>query len=71
MYYTPSAQYGYKTNMKREIASLTKIMTCICTIQLCEKYKMNKATTYFKITGWSADTRGTSANLTDNARMSI
>lgn len=32
---------------------------------------MNKATTYFKITPWAASTNGTTANLVDNAWMSI
>ena len=57
--------------MKREIASLTKIMTCICALELCEKYKMNRSTTYFKVTEWAARTIGTTANLLDNAWMSV
>ena len=57
--------------MKREIASLTKIMTALCTFELCEKYKMNRMSTYFKVTEWAARTNGTTANLVDHAWMSI
>ena len=57
--------------MKREVASITKIMTCICTFELCEKYKMNRNTTYFKVTEWTTQTNGTTANLIENSWMSI
>ena len=53
------------------MASLTKIMTCICVLELCQKYKINIATTYFKVTDWASKTIGTTANLVGNAWMSI
>ena len=46
-------------------------MTSICTLELCQKYKMNFATTYFKVTEWTAKTNGTTANLIENAWVSI
>ena len=46
-------------------------MTALCAIDLCEKYKMNRNTTYFKVTEWAARTTGTTANLLDNAWMSV
>ena len=46
-------------------------MTCICALELCEKFKMSKTSTYFKITEWAAKTIGTTANLSGNAWMSI
>lgn len=49
-YGTSSPILGYKANVKREIASLTKIMTALCTLEICEKYNMNLKTTYFKVT---------------------
>ena len=36
-----------------------------------KKYKMNRLTTYFKVTEWAARTIGTTANLLDNAWMSV
>ena len=53
------------------MASLTKIMTSICVLELSKKYKMNIATTYFKVTDWASKTIGTTANLVGNAWMSI
>jgi D-alanyl-D-alanine carboxypeptidase len=46
-------------------------MTCICAIELCAKYEMSLSTTYFKVTEWSADINGTSANLIANSWVSI
>lgn len=43
----------------------------MCALELCEKYKMNKQTTYFKVTQWSSQMIGTSANLVENCWMSI
>ena len=62
---------GYKNNLRREIASLTKIMTSICTVELCKAYKLNMSTTYFKVTPWSASMNGTTAHLAVNAWISI
>ena len=49
------------SNAKREIASLTKMMTMFCTVRLCEKYKINMKKCYFRVTINAAGTRGTSA----------
>lgn len=46
-------------------------MTCLCAFELCDKYKMNRTTTYFKVTEWATQTNGTSANLAENCWMSI
>jgi D-alanyl-D-alanine carboxypeptidase len=46
-------------------------MTCICTIELFAKYKMTLSKTYFKVTEWSADMKGTSAKLVANSWLSI
>ena len=50
---------------------MTKIMTSICTLELCERFKMTLKTTYFKVTGWAAAVSGTSAELQEGAWMSI
>lgn len=62
---------GYKSTSKREIASLTKIMTALCCLDLCEKFKINLKTTYFKVTEWACATIGTTADLQENAWMTI
>lgn len=46
-------------------------MTSLCVLELCEKYKMNLSTTYFKVTEWASKTIGTTANLVENAWMSV
>lgn len=77
-YVTDKAQFGnswpssgFKSNVKREIASLTKIMTALCTIEICQKYNMNLRGTYFKVTHWASSVIGTSADLQENAWMTI
>ena len=46
-------------------------MTAICTFEICLKYHMNIKTTYFKVTRWAAAINGTSADLQENAWMTI
>ena len=78
LYVTPNSQMGnnndylgFKANSKREIASITKVMTAISTFEICQKYHMNIKTTYFKVTRWAAAINGTSADLQENAWMTI
>ena len=46
-------------------------MTALCTLELCEKYKINRLSTFFKVTEWAAQTNGTTANLLDHAWISV
>lgn len=62
---------GFRSTQKREIASITKTMTCICSIEICKKFNINIKTAYFKITTWSTSVNGTSANLQSNSWISI
>ncbi len=48
---------------KREIASLTKIMTTYISILLLKKYKVNPYENYFKVSYRAASTIGTTAEL--------
>ena len=50
-------------NVRREIASLTKMMTMLCSVRLSKKYKINTAKCYFRVTSNAAGTRGTTAEL--------
>jgi serine-type D-Ala-D-Ala carboxypeptidase (penicillin-binding protein 5/6) len=55
----------------REMASLTKIMTCLVSIQLAASLKLKLKSTYFKVSQLAASSIGTSANLAENQRVSI
>ena len=46
-------------------------MTALCALEICERFKMSRKSTYFKVTQWAAETNGTTANLLDNAWMCI
>ena len=48
---------------KREIASITKMMTMLLTYRLCLKYKINTKKCYFRVTINAGSMRGTSAEL--------
>lgn len=50
----------------REMASLTKIMTTLVSINLAKDMKLNLKTHYFKVSKNAAKMIGTSANLTEN-----
>ena len=50
----------------REMASLTKIVTAIVTIQLAQELKLNINKTYFKVSKFASETPGTTANLMEN-----
>ena len=54
---------GRKENRKREVASLTKIMTCFVAINLSRQWNLNLYKTKILISDIAADIRGTSANL--------
>jgi D-alanyl-D-alanine carboxypeptidase len=46
-------------------------MTAICTLDLCQRYSMNLKSTYFKVTHWASMMNGTTADLQENAWMTI
>jgi serine-type D-Ala-D-Ala carboxypeptidase (penicillin-binding protein 5/6) len=48
---------------KKEIASLTKIMTCFVTLHLCKKFSIDIYHVYFKVSKKASETIGTSAEL--------
>jgi len=58
--------YSKKGEETREMASLTKIMTCIVSLQLCQEFKLNINKTWFRVSQLAASMTGTSANLTEN-----
>mmetsp|Transcript_1840 Transcript_1840/g.1729 ORF Transcript_1840/g.1729 Transcript_1840/m.1729 type:complete len:197 (-) Transcript_1840:488-1078(-) len=55
----------------REVASLTKIMTCLVTILLLKKLKMDSDKTYLNVSKTAASMVGTSASLKQGDIISI
>ena len=54
---------AYNFKSRREMASLTKIMTCKCVIELCDDLKLDPQSTYFRVTANAASINGTIASL--------
>lgn len=55
--------YGKREYLKRECASLTKIMTAYVAIKLCQQWKLSIEKTEVTVSDVASDIRGTSANL--------
>ena len=53
----------------REMASLTKMMTAIVTLELATELRMDIRNTYFKVSQRAATTIGTTANLVEGQVM--
>lgn len=47
----------------REIASLTKIMTCYVVLKLLDHFQLKKEHAHVRVSKYAAKTIGTSANL--------
>lgn len=57
-------------NTEKEVASLTKIMTCIVVLELMEKYKLDK-NVKVKVNKNSSNLSGTSANLVEDSWVDV
>jgi len=53
------------------MASLTKIMSMLVTIKLCSDLKIDMNKHFFRVSRLAAGTIGTSADLTENQRVTI
>lgn len=62
--------YGNRINAEKEIASLTKIMTCIIVLEQTEKYRLD-GNVKVKVNKTSTKLSGTSANLVQDSWMSL
>lgn len=58
-----SIVYGRREYQKREVASLTKIMSAWVVINLCKEWALDPKKTEVIVSDIAADIRGTSANL--------
>jgi len=66
-----SFMHGKREYLKRECASLTKIMTCYTAIMLCREWKISPKTTEITVSAIASDIRGTSAHLETGDTLSI
>jgi len=67
---THTLMFGKNEKERREVASITKIMTCYVTLQLMEKYK-RKDETLIEVSGDAASVHGTSAELIEGDTLTI
>ncbi|KAL4500476.1 hypothetical protein ABPG72_003427 [Tetrahymena utriculariae] len=62
---------GQNENQVREIASLTKMMTCYLVVHYIRKLNLIPEKTYFKVSAHAANQPGTTAGLTERDLVSI
>lgn len=63
--------FGKLERDRREIASLTKIMTCYVVLNLIEKFQIDEVSTIIEISENAANISGTSAELEEGDKLSI
>lgn len=68
---TSSLILGRKENLKREIASLTKMMTFYTVLELARQFKLALDTYSIKVSKWAVYQSGTSANLRKGDSLTI
>lgn len=66
-----SIVYGRREYQKREVASLTKIMTAWVVINLCKEWNLNTFKTEVVVSDIGSDIRGTTANLKPGDILSV
>jgi D-alanyl-D-alanine carboxypeptidase len=62
--------FGKCEKERREVASLTKIMTCYCTIKLMERFDIED-TELIEVSGDASGVIGTSADLLEGDTLTI
>ena len=68
---TDSLLFGKLERERREIASLTKIMTCYVVLNLIERFKIDERNEMIEISEQAADTSGTTAELKPGDVLSL
>lgn len=63
--------FGKLERDRREIASLTKIMTCYTVLKLLEKFELDENETLVAISENAADTTGTSAEVLSGDTLTV
>ena len=62
---------GRREYQKREVASLTKIMTCYVVITLCKQWNLSLTKTKILVSDVASDIRGTTAGLCTGDLISL
>lgn len=62
---------GVNVEKKREIASLTKMMTCLIACEFADKYNVDINESYYIVSKTAADTIGTSAQLNEGDYLTL
>jgi hypothetical protein len=68
---TKKILFGYKVNTKREVASLTKLMTLYTALDICRERNIDPETFSCKVSKYSSSMIGTSANLKADDCLSL
>lgn len=55
--------FGHRESTKKEVASITKVMTCYCVCRLLETHKIDPKNTYLEVSPYAASITGTTATL--------
>ena len=63
--------YGKKDKLKREVASITKMMTFYTSLKLMEKYDISGETTLLTVSRIASRMNGTSANLREGDQLTL
>lgn len=63
--------YGRKENLRREIASLTKMMTFFTVIDLMKQFKLNAETYKITVSTLASQISGTSAFLREGDTLTV
>lgn len=61
----------YRDLIKREVASLTKMMTFYSSLKLCSRYSIDPENTYLTVSRGASKVTGTSADLREGDTLSI
>lgn len=64
-------EQGKNEHAKKEIASITKVMTIYLTLNLIEKLEIDITKTYVQATNYSSSVGGTSAQLKENDILTV
>jgi len=68
---TKSLIYGEYETIRREVASITKMMTFYTVLNFMDEYNIDPESTYITISRQAANMKGTSAELKDGDILSV
>lgn len=63
--------FGYKSQQKREIASLTKLMTFFTALEICRESSLDPKMLHCVVSKYASTMNGTSANLRGGDKLTL